>query len=71
MQVRIGRQDAGAADPQGRLPGESSSAAQLKASFADKGFSAREFLALSGAHTIGGWAVEANKYFGSYAGEFA
>jgi len=54
VQVRIGRRDASQADPEGRLPSETASAVELKAAFADKGFSAREFVALSGAHTIGG-----------------
>ncbi|KAF5828413.1 heme peroxidase, partial [Dunaliella salina] len=51
--LRIGRPDAPGPDPEGRLPDENSSAALLKANFADKGFSARELVALSGAHTIG------------------
>jgi len=58
IELRIGRPDAPGPDPEGRLPDENSSAALLKANFADKGFSAREFVALSGAHTIG------NKGFG-------
>jgi len=51
--VRIGRAVAGGPDPEGRLPSEKASAAELKEQFAAKGFSAKEFLALSGAHTIG------------------
>ncbi len=53
MQLRIGRPDAAAPDPEGRLPDENASAAQLKAAFADKGFGLRELVALSGAHTVG------------------
>ena len=36
------------------MPAETSSATQLKASFAAKGLSVREMVVLSGAHTIGG-----------------
>ncbi|KXZ42065.1 hypothetical protein GPECTOR_212g425 [Gonium pectorale] len=43
----------GAADPPGRMPGEGFTAEQLKANFADKGFSVQEMVALSGAHTLG------------------
>ncbi|GIL88238.1 hypothetical protein Vretifemale_16186 [Volvox reticuliferus] len=35
------------------MPGENFSAEQLKANFAEKGFSAQEMVALSGAHTLG------------------
>ncbi|GAX83796.1 hypothetical protein CEUSTIGMA_g11221.t1 [Chlamydomonas eustigma] len=52
--VAIGRQDALGPDPEGRLPAESLSASELKSNFAAKGFSVRELVALSGAHTIGG-----------------
>ncbi len=51
--MRVGRVDSGAADPEGRLPGEGFSSQQQKDNFSDKGLSPREFLALSGAHTIG------------------
>jgi len=54
LQIRLGRPDASGPDPKCRLPSEKASSAQLKAMFADKGFSPREFVALSGAHTIGG-----------------
>ena len=47
-----GRQDAAAGDPADRLPAETFTAAQLVESFKRKGFSAQEFVALSGAHTV-------------------
>ena len=53
IQVPIGRADAQAADPEGRLPAETLSAEELKACFAAKGLSAQQLVALSGAHTIG------------------
>jgi hypothetical protein len=36
------------------MASEKSDAATLKAGFAEKGFSVRELVALSGAHTLGG-----------------
>ncbi|GFR50939.1 hypothetical protein Agub_g13259 [Astrephomene gubernaculifera] len=51
--VPIGRPVAAGADPAGRMPGETFSAEQLKAAFADKGLSVQEMVALSGAHTLG------------------
>lgn len=53
--VPIGRPvaAAGAADPEGRMPSQNASAAELKANFADKGLSVQEMVALSGSHTIG------------------
>lgn len=49
--VPIGRPvaAAGAADPEGRMPSQNASAAELKANFADKGLSVQEMVALSGA----------------------
>lgn len=54
-QIKIGRPDASVPDPEGRLPSENASAAELLASFSDKSFCAQEFVALSGAHTVGEW----------------
>lgn len=54
LQVPIGRADATAADPPGRMASEKADAALLKANFAEKGFSVQEMVALSGAHTLGG-----------------
>ena len=51
--VRVGRADADAPDPEGRLPSEQAPVGELKATFAGMGFGAREFVALCGAHTIG------------------
>ncbi len=51
----IGRVDAGGPDPEGRLVAETAGVDALKANFAAKGFSVREMVALSGAHTLGGW----------------
>lgn len=50
--VRTGRADASAEDPQGRLPEETLNADQLRSAFAAKGLSTRDFVALSGAHTV-------------------
>ena len=52
--VPLGRLDVGAADPAGRMPPETMTAPELIAHFAAAGFSTRELVALSGAHTIGG-----------------
>ncbi|KAK9865588.1 hypothetical protein WJX84_009924 [Apatococcus fuscideae] len=54
ISVPVGRQDAAAADPGGRLPAESLSATNLKAVFADKGLDTHDLVVLSGAHTLGG-----------------
>ena len=48
----VGRLDAKSEDPWGRLPAESLSATELLKIFEEKGFSAQEFVALSGAHTV-------------------
>ncbi|KIZ04422.1 hypothetical protein MNEG_3533 [Monoraphidium neglectum] len=52
--LTIGRADARAADPPGRMASERSGPQALIDNFADKGFGVRELVALSGAHTIGG-----------------
>ncbi|XP_011649827.1 putative L-ascorbate peroxidase 6 isoform X2 [Cucumis sativus] len=52
--VDLGRLDSEKPDPEGKLPEESLDAVGLKQSFSRKGFSTRELVALSGAHTIGG-----------------
>lgn len=51
--VPVGRADAARADPPGRLPSENADAAELVASFARKGLSVVDLVALSGAHTLG------------------
>lgn len=48
-----GRLDVAVADPPNRMPPETLDAAQLKAHFASRGYSVRELVALSGAHTLG------------------
>ncbi|KAK9807743.1 hypothetical protein WJX72_007848 [[Myrmecia] bisecta] len=53
MNWAVGRQDVKSGDPTGRLPAETLSSAQLRANFAQKGFSTQELVALSGAHTLG------------------
>ena len=53
ISVRVGRADAAVPDPEGRLPSEVAAIGELKSAFAGMGFSAREFVALCGAHTIG------------------
>jgi L-ascorbate peroxidase len=51
--IRVGRTDAAKPDPEGRLPSEKAGPAELVAAFAAKTLSAREMVALSGAHTLG------------------
>ncbi|KAL4857580.1 putative L-ascorbate peroxidase 6 [Chlorella vulgaris] len=53
MRVAVGRLDAAAADPDGRMPELDFSAQQQLANFADKGLDAQEFVALCGSHTLG------------------
>ena len=53
IRVPVGRVDAAAADPPGRMASEMSSADVLKQNFSEKGFNVREMVVLSGAHTIG------------------
>jgi len=50
--VLVGRVDAVGPDPEGRLPEETIAVDKLKAVFARQGFSSREFVCLSGAHTV-------------------
>lgn len=52
--LTVGRADADAADPPGRMASEKSDADTLIRNFQEKGFNVRELVALSGAHTIGG-----------------
>mgnify|MGYP001810270830 CR=1 FL=1 len=52
MRVPVGRQDAAAADPDGRMPQLDFTAEQQLANFAAKGLSAEEFVVLSGSHTV-------------------
>ena len=52
--VPLGRLDAPAPDPEGRMPAETLAAPELVAHFAAAGYSVRELVALAGAHTIGG-----------------
>ena len=56
--VRVGRVDAMAEDPVGRMPEETLSAKEQLAVFESMGFSPKEMVALLGSHTIG------NKGFG-------
>ena len=51
--VPLGRVDAAAADPPGRIPEETLSGPELRAHFAKSGFTTQEFVALCGAHTLG------------------
>lgn len=51
--LRVGRVDAGSADPEGRLPEETLSAAGQLDMFEKMGFNATEMVALLGSHTIG------------------
>ncbi|XAR70973.1 L-ascorbate peroxidase [Bertholletia excelsa] len=51
--LRLGRIDSMVADAEGKLPQESLDAFGLKRCFQRKGFSTRELVALSGAHTLG------------------
>ena len=54
MRIALGRADAQAADPPGRLPAETLDGPGLRKHFAAGGYTAKEMVALSGAHTIGG-----------------
>ena len=54
IRVPLGRLDAPLADPAGRMPEESLDGTAMREHFASSGFSARELVALAGAHTIGG-----------------
>ncbi|KAK6912570.1 hem peroxidase [Dillenia turbinata] len=51
--IKLGRLDSVGPDPEGKLPPESLDASGLKQCFQKKGFSTRELVALSGAHTLG------------------
>ena len=51
--VPVGRKDATSADPAGRMPSEDASPAALVASFASKGLTPTDLVALSGGHTLG------------------
>lgn len=72
MRVAVGRLDAAAADPDGRMPELDFSAQQQLANFADKGLDAQEFVALCGSHTVRatGWLAgwEAGKGGGQWMG---
>ena len=54
IRVPLGRLDAAEADPTGRMPEETLDGNAMREHFATSGFSARELVALAGAHTIGG-----------------
>jgi L-ascorbate peroxidase len=54
IRVPLGRLDAPEADPAGRMPEETLGGTALREHFARSGLTARELVALSGAHTIGG-----------------
>eukprot|EP00238_Polyblepharides_amylifera_P013457 CAMPEP_0196586576 /NCGR_PEP_ID=MMETSP1081-20130531/54827_1 /TAXON_ID=36882 /ORGANISM="Pyramimonas amylifera, Strain CCMP720" /LENGTH=227 /DNA_ID=CAMNT_0041908503 /DNA_START=399 /DNA_END=1082 /DNA_ORIENTATION=+ len=54
IRVKLGRQDATSPDPTDCLPAETLNADELKAHFANMGFSTQELVAISGAHTLGG-----------------
>lgn len=51
--VPIGRLDAAAADPEGRMVSEKAGVTALIDNFAEKGLGVKELVVLSGAHTLG------------------
>jgi len=65
IDVPIGRLDVAEADPEGRMPLEDYSAGRLKDVFRRGGYTVQEFVALSGAHTVGGKGFGAPLEFSS------
>ena len=52
LQVPVGRRDATAPDPDGRMPEQTATAQQQLANFAAKGLGPQELMVLSGSHTV-------------------
>lgn len=65
IEVPVGRVDADVPDPEGRMPLEDYSAGRLKEVFTRGGYTVQEFVALSGAHTVGGKGFGAPLEFSS------
>lgn len=65
IDVPVGRLDVAQPDPEGRMPLEDYSAGRLKDVFRRGGYTVQEFVALSGAHTVGGKGFGAPLEFSS------
>jgi len=66
IKVPIGRLDVAQEDPEGRMPAETLSPTELKEQFAAMGFTTQELVAISGAHTIGGWIRGQSRFYNAY-----
>jgi cytochrome c peroxidase len=72
IEIALGRDDAETGDPQGALPSPQETVDELRARFAPRGFTDRDLVALSGAHTLGRvsgsgpFVKESNRFLNDY-----